>query len=214
MQRRKLGTQGLEVSALGLGTMGMTGVAGMPEMYGSTDDAEGIATIHRALELGIDFLDTAEVYGPRSNEELVRRALVGRSERVVLATKFGFKFTPDDKIAGVDGRPENVRRALDGCLQRLGVDCIDLWYQHRRDFDVPIEDTVGAMAEQVRGLTQHGIAVLLVDHDMSLVASVCDRVVVLDLGTVIATGAPVEVLANPAVVAAYLGSTAASEAGR
>lgn len=150
MQRRKLGTRGLEVSAIGLGTMGMTGVAGMPEMYGSTDDAEGIATIHRALELGINFFDTAEVYGPRSNEELLRRALVGRREPVVIATKFGFKYSADDKIAGVDGRPENVRRALDGCLQRLGVDCIDLWYQHRRDFDVPIEETVGAMAEQVK----------------------------------------------------------------
>lgn len=150
MQTRKLGRQGLEVSALGLGTMGMTGVAGMPAMYGPTDEAEGIATIHRALELGIDFFDTAEVYGPRSNEELLRRALVGRRERVIIATKFGFKFTPDDKIAGVDGRPENVRRALDGCLQRLGVECIDLWYQHRRDFDVPIEETVGVMAEQVK----------------------------------------------------------------
>ena len=179
MQRRKLGTQGLEVSALGLGTMGMTGVAGMPEMYGSTDDAEGIATIHRALELGIDFLDTAEVYGPRSNEELVRRALVGRAEHVVLATKFGFKFTPDDKIAGVDGRPENVRRALDGCLQRLGVDCIDLWYQHRRDFDVPIEETVGAMAEQVRagkvkylGLSEMGAETIRRAHAVHPISAV------------------------------------------
>lgn len=179
MQRRKLGTQGLEVGAIGLGTMGMTGVAGMPAMYGAADEAENVATIHRALELGIDFFDTAEVYGPRSNEELLRRALAGRSEHVVLATKFGFKFTADDKIAGVDGRPENVRRALDGCLQRLGVECIDLWYQHRRDFDVPIEETVGAMAEQVRagkvkylGLSEMGAETIRRAHAVHPISAV------------------------------------------
>ena len=151
MKRRALGRQGLEVSALGLGTMGMSGVAGMPLMYGVPDEAEGIATIHRALDLGIDFFDTAEVYGPYANERLLGRALRGRRrEQVVIATKFGFAFTPEGKIGGVDGRPQNVRRALDGCLERLGVEYIDLWYQHRRDRNVPIEETVGAMAEQVR----------------------------------------------------------------
>ena len=149
MQRRNLGSQGLTVSAIGLGTMGRTGVAGMPHMYGVPDEAEGIATVQRALDLGIDFLDTAEVYGPYSNETLVGRALAGRRSQAIIATKFGFAITPDGRIDGVDGRPENMRRALDGCLQRLGTDYIDLWYQHRRDRNVPIEETVGAMAEQV-----------------------------------------------------------------
>lgn len=150
MPRRKLGNQGLEVSALGLGTMGLTGVAGMPQMYGATDDAEGIATLHRALDLGIDFFDTAEVYGPYRNEELLGRALGSRRHEVVIATKFGFAISADGRIEGVDGRPENVRRSLDGCLQRLGTDYVDLWYQHRRDRSVPIEETIGAMADQVR----------------------------------------------------------------
>ncbi len=150
MQKRALGTQGLSVSALGLGTMGMSGVAGMPLMYGAPDEAEGIATIHRALELGIDFFDTAEVYGPYINEELLARALGTRRHEVVIATKFGFALTSDGKMAGVDGSPANVRRALEGCLQRLGTDHIDLWYQHRRDRSVPIEETVGVMAEQVK----------------------------------------------------------------
>lgn len=130
--------------------MGMSGVAGMPLMYGAHDDTEGIATIHRALDLGIDFFDTAEVYGPYTNEALLGRALAGRREQAIIATKFGFAITPEQRIGGVDGRPENVRRALDGCLRRLGVDHIDLWYQHRRDRSVPIEETVGVMAEQVR----------------------------------------------------------------
>ena len=150
MQKRALGTQGLSVSALGLGTMGMSGVAGMPLMYGAPDEAEGIATIHRALDLGIDFFDTAEVYGPYVNEELLARALGTRRHEVVIATKFGFALTSDGKMAGVDGSPANVRRALEGCLQRLGTDHIDLWYQHRRDRSVPIEETVGVMAEQVK----------------------------------------------------------------
>jgi aryl-alcohol dehydrogenase-like predicted oxidoreductase len=150
MQKRALGTQGLSVSALGLGTMGMSGVAGMPLMYGAPDEAEGIATIHHALELGIDFFDTAEVYGPYVNEALLARALGTRRHEVVIATKFGFSITPDGKMAGVDGSPANVRRALEGCLQRLGTDHIDLWYQHRRDRSVPIEETVGVMAEQVK----------------------------------------------------------------
>lgn len=150
MQKRALGTQGLRVSALGLGTMGMSGVAGMPLMYGAPDEAEGVATIHRALELGIDFFDTAEVYGPYINEELLARALGPRRREVVIATKFGFALTPDGKMAGVDGSATNVQRALEGCLQRLGTDHIDLWYQHRRDRNVPIEETVGVMAEQVK----------------------------------------------------------------
>jgi aryl-alcohol dehydrogenase-like predicted oxidoreductase len=119
-------------------------------MYGAPDEAEGIATIHHALELGIDFFDTAEVYGPYVNEALLARALGTRRHEVVIATKFGFSITPDGKMAGVDGSPANVRRALEGCLQRLGTDHIDLWYQHRRDRSVPIEETVGVMAEQVK----------------------------------------------------------------
>jgi aryl-alcohol dehydrogenase-like predicted oxidoreductase len=150
MQRRKLGSQGLEVSTIGLGTMGMTGIAGMPDVYGAADEVEGIATIRRALDLGIDFLDTAEVYGPGANEVLLAKALEGRRERAIIATKFGFRLSMDGKITGVDGSPENVRRALEGCLQRLGTDHIDLWYQHRRDRTVPIEETVGVMAEQVK----------------------------------------------------------------
>ncbi len=149
MHSRKLGTQGLEVSAIGLGTMGMAGVAGMGDMYGPTDDAESIATIHRALDLGVNFFDTAEIYGPFTNEQILGRGLAGRRDRAIVATKFGFRIE-DGKMAGVDGRPENVRRAIDGSLERRGVDHIDLWYQHRRDRSVPIEDTVGAMAEQAR----------------------------------------------------------------
>lgn len=150
MQRRQLGKQGLEVSAIGLGVMGMTGVAGMPEMYGAPDDAEGIATLQRALDLGVDFFDSAEVYGPYTNETLLGRALAGRRHEAVIATKFGFAFTDDGRIAGLDSRPESLRRALEGSLQRLGTDYIDLWYQHRLDRQVPIEETVGAMAEQVK----------------------------------------------------------------
>lgn len=150
LSRRALGREGLVVSELGLGIMGMTGVAGMPEMYGVPDEAEGIATIRRALELGIDFFDSAEVYGPYTNETLLGKALAGRRHEAVIATKFGFTFDAQQRIAGLDSRPENVRRALEGSLQRLGTDYIDLWYQHRLDRSVPIEDTVGAMAEQVK----------------------------------------------------------------
>ena len=149
MHARKLGTQGLEVSDVGLGTMGMAGVAGMGDMYGPVDEAEAIATIHRALDIGVNFFDTAEVYGPYTNERLLGRGLKGRRDRAIVATKFGFRIE-GDKMVGVDGRPGNVRRAIDGSLERLGVDYIDLWYQHRLDRSVPIEDTVGAMAEQVR----------------------------------------------------------------
>jgi aryl-alcohol dehydrogenase-like predicted oxidoreductase len=150
MQTRKLGNQGLEVSAIGLGTMGIAGVAGMTAMYGPVDEAEGIATIQHALDIGVNFIDTAEIYGPFRNEEIVGTALRGRRrDSAVIATKFGFKLGDGAARIGLDSSPANVRRALDGCLQRLGVDYIDLWYQHRLDPQVPIEDTIGAMAEQV-----------------------------------------------------------------
>ncbi len=141
MEQRKLGTQGLSVSAMGLGCMGMTFA------YGAADEAEAIATIHRALDLGIDFLDTAEVYGPHTNEQLVGRALRGRRDGVAVATKFGFRDL--DGVRGVDGTPENVKRVADESLARLGIETIDLYYQHRRDPSVPIEETVGAMKELV-----------------------------------------------------------------
>src|SRR5262245_18807203 len=145
MEKRALGRQGLRVSALGLGCMGMS------EFYGAGDEAESIATIHRALDLGIDFLDTADVYGPHLNEELVGRAIKGRRDKVVLATKFGIVRDPANKmLRGINGKPDYVRSACDASLKRLGVDVIDLYYQHRVDADTPIEDTVGAMAELVR----------------------------------------------------------------
>jgi aryl-alcohol dehydrogenase-like predicted oxidoreductase len=145
MQRRKLGNQGLEVSAQGLGCMGMS------YAYGTGDEESGLRTIHRALELGVTLLDTAEVYGPYANERLVGRAIAGRRDQVEIATKFGFKFDPDNPYGprGVDGSPENVKRACEGSLERLGTDHIDLYYQHRVDPLVPIEETVGAMAELV-----------------------------------------------------------------
>jgi len=147
---RKLGTQGLTVSSIGLGLMGMSQSYGSPE---EREDTESIATIHRAIELGCTFLDTAEVYGPYKNEELLARALreLGPSarDRVTIATKFGFKIE-DGKNVGADSRPENVRRAAEGSLRRLNTDRIDLFYQHRVDKTVPIEETVGAMADLVR----------------------------------------------------------------
>ncbi len=140
---RSLG-QGLEVSAQGLGCMSMSGV------YGAADDDEGVATIHRALELGVNFLDTADVYGLGHNEQLVGRAIAGRRDDVVLATKFGIARRADDRsFRAINGQPEYVRSACDASLERLGVDHIDLYYQHRADPNVPIEDTVGAMAELV-----------------------------------------------------------------
>ena len=143
MRERALGTQGLKVSALGLGCMGMS------EFYGAGDEAESVATIHRALDLGCTFLDTADMYGPWKNEELVGRAIRGRRGQVTLATKFGIMRSEDAGFRGVNGRPEYVREAAEGSLRRLGVDHIDLYYQHRVDPQVPIEETVGAMSRLV-----------------------------------------------------------------
>ena len=143
MKTRKLGSE-LEVSAIGLGCMGMSFA------YGAADEKESLATIDRALELGVNFLDTADMYGPYTNEELVGKALKGRREKFVLATKFGIVFDPNDPTRrGINGKPEYVRQAVEGSLQRLGIETIDLYYQHRVDPQTPIEETVGAMAKLV-----------------------------------------------------------------
>jgi aryl-alcohol dehydrogenase-like predicted oxidoreductase len=151
MKTRTLGrSKGLDVSAIGLGCMGMS------EFYGSGDDAEAIRTIHRAIDLGVTLLDTADMYGPFTNEKLVGRAIRDRRDRVVLATKFGNVRGESGEYLGIRGDPEYVRGACDASLQRLGVDYIDLYYQHRVDTKVPIEETVGAMAELVRqGKVRH-----------------------------------------------------------
>jgi len=142
---RRLGRNGPAVSALGLGCMGMSFA------YGDADEGESLATLDRALELGVTLLDTADMYGPHSNERLLGKALRGRREQVFLATKFGIVFDPDrPELRGINGRPEYVRSSIEGSLQRLGTDHIDLYYQHRIDAEVPIEDTVGAMAELVQ----------------------------------------------------------------
>ena len=158
METRKLGNQGLEVSELGLGCMGMS------EFYGTTDEDESIATIHRAIELGVTFLDTADMYGPFTNEKLVGKAISDRRDQVVLATKFGNERKEDGTMVGVNGKPDYVREACDASLQRLGVDHIDLYYQHRVDPDTPVEETVGAMKELVEtgkvrylGLSEAGV---------------------------------------------------------
>jgi len=145
MQKRKLGRQGLEVSALGLGCMGMSFA------YGSADDTESIGVLHRSLDLGINFWDTAEMYGPYKNEELIGRALRGRRrDQVIIATKFAWRFGEKGEPIALDGSPAHVKEAIEGSLKRLGTDYVDLYYQHRLDPQTPIEDTIGAMADLVR----------------------------------------------------------------
>jgi len=173
MQTRRLGRSDLVVSAFGLGCMGMS------EFYGRGDDRESVATIHRALDLEINFLDTADMYGPYTNEELVGRALRGRRDQVVIATKFGIIRDPTDPTKrGVNGRPEYVRSACDESLRRLGVDTIDLYYQHRVDPNIPIEETVGAMAQLVQegkvrclGLSEAGPRTLRRAHRVHPIAA-------------------------------------------
>ena len=174
MQKRNLGTNGPAVSSIGLGCMGMS------QSYGKGDDVESLATLHRALDLGVTFFDTAEAYGPFHNEELLGRALRGRRDGVVVATKFGFKIdtTSGWHIVGVDGSPQNVRRVADASLARLGLDTIDLFYQHRRDPNVPIEETIGALAELVKagkiraiGLSEVGPATIRRAHAVHPIAA-------------------------------------------
>ncbi len=164
MEARRLGRQGLEVSAIGLGCMGMS------QSYGVPDDAESVATIHRALELGVTFFDTAEVYGPFTNETLVGRALEGRRDRVVLATKFGWEIGSSAR-GGLDSRPAHIREAVEGSLRRLHTDRIDLLYQHRVDPTVPIEEVIGVMADLVRegkarflGMSEAGVETIRRAH--------------------------------------------------
>ncbi len=171
MRTRRLGSEGLEVSALGLGCMGMS------QSYGTPDDAESIATIHRAIDLGVTFFDTAEVYGPYVNEELLGRAIKGRRDGIVIATKFGFRLE-GGRIVGTDSRPQRVREVAEESLRRLGTDHIDLFYQHRVDREVPIEDVAGAVGDLVRdgkvryfGLSEAGEATIRRAHAVHPVAA-------------------------------------------
>jgi aryl-alcohol dehydrogenase-like predicted oxidoreductase len=171
---RRLGTQGLQTSAIGLGCMGMS------EFYGPSDEKESTATIHRALELGITMLDTADMYGPFKNEELVGRAIKGKRDRVIVATKFGNVRDPSDPTKrGINGRPEYVRQSCEGSLKRLNVETIDLYYQHRVDPNTPIEETVGAMADLVKegkvrylGLSEAAVATIRRAHKVHPVSAV------------------------------------------
>ena len=171
METRKIGTQGLTAGAIGLGCMGMT------HAYGKGDETESIATIHRALDCGVTLLDTAEVYGPHTNEELVGKAIRGRRDKVILATKFGFVL--GSGLSGLDGSPANARRSVEGSLRRLGVDVIDLYYLHRRDPAIPIEETVGAMKELVEsgkirfiGLSEVGVDTIRKAHKVHPISAV------------------------------------------
>src|SRR5258708_30439313 len=181
LSKRKLGSQGLEVSAIGLGCMGMS------QSYGPADETESIATIHRGIELGCAFFDTAENYGPFSNEELLGRAFRGRRHQVVIATKFGSRFD-GNRIVGADSRPEHIREAVEGCLRRLGTDYIDLLYQHRVDRAVPIEEVAGTVGDLVTqgkvrffGLSEAGVPNIRRAHNVHPVSalqseySLCER---------------------------------------
>ena len=171
METRKIGTQGLAAGAIGLGCMGMT------HAYGTGNEPESISTIHHALDRGVTLLDTADIYGPYTNEELVGKAIRGRRDQVVLATKFGF--VPESGVTRVDGSPEHVNRAIEGSLRRLGVDVIDLYYLHRKDPAVPIEETVGAMKRLVAegkvrflGLSEVGVETIRRAHAIHPIAAV------------------------------------------
>lgn len=171
---RRLGAEGLQTSAIGLGCMGMS------EFYGPSNDNESVTTIHRALELGITMLDTADMYGPFKNEELVGRAIEGKRDRVIIATKFGNVRDPNDPTKrGINGRPEYVRQACEGSLKRLGIETIDLYYQHRVDPNTPIEETVGAMADLVKegkvrylGLSEAAVATIRRAHRVHPISAV------------------------------------------
>ncbi|HEY4735625.1 MAG TPA: aldo/keto reductase [Gemmatimonadaceae bacterium] len=174
IKTRRLGSQGLQTSALGLGCMGMS------DFYGPSDEQQSVATIHRAIELGVNFLDTADMYGPHTNEQLVGRAIKGKRDKVLVATKFGNVRDPKTRaFLGVNGKPEYVREACEGSLKRLGIDTIDLYYQHRVDRNTPIEDTVGAMADLVRegkvryiGLSEASVATIRRAHAVHPISAV------------------------------------------